>query len=200
IPKLKWRTSNNHVDCGVFAIIHMENYVGDAAKNWEFGLCEKSDEQLSMLQRMSPSRGYRRKKVTGQRGRQRKVTGQRGRQRKVTGGGGCRRKIGSRGGRRMKVVTKLVIIRKRYCNTVNCTIVGVIGATSSSLRSFSKLGEFGLSPLVHGISLKNTPDGILPNSQFPEDEYGGLKTRASYFEMIHNHVLPARPRMSKRSD
>nr|GEV57301.1 hypothetical protein [Tanacetum cinerariifolium] len=52
IPKLKWRTSNNHVDCGVFAMIHMENYVGDAAKNWEFGLCEESDEQLSMLQRM----------------------------------------------------------------------------------------------------------------------------------------------------
>nr|GEZ45980.1 hypothetical protein [Tanacetum cinerariifolium] len=52
IPKLKWRTSNNHVDCGVFAMIHMENYVGDAAKNWEFGLCEDSDEQLSMLQRM----------------------------------------------------------------------------------------------------------------------------------------------------
>ncbi|GKB05036.1 ulp1 protease family, C-terminal catalytic domain-containing protein [Tanacetum coccineum] len=52
IPKLKWRTSNNHVDCGVFAMIHMENYVGDAAKNWEFGLCEESDEQLSMLQRL----------------------------------------------------------------------------------------------------------------------------------------------------
>ncbi|GJV02157.1 ulp1 protease family, C-terminal catalytic domain-containing protein [Tanacetum coccineum] len=53
IPKLKWRTSNNHVDCGVFAMIHMENYVGDAPKNWEFGLCEESDEQLSMLQRLS---------------------------------------------------------------------------------------------------------------------------------------------------
>nr|GEZ16458.1 hypothetical protein [Tanacetum cinerariifolium] len=52
IPKLKWRTSNNHVDCSVFAIIHMENYVGDATKNWDFGLCEESDEQLSMLQRM----------------------------------------------------------------------------------------------------------------------------------------------------
>nr|GEY69281.1 ulp1 protease family, C-terminal catalytic domain-containing protein [Tanacetum cinerariifolium] len=52
IPKLKWRTSNNLVDCGVFAMIHMENYVGDAAKNWEFGLCEESDEQLLMLQRM----------------------------------------------------------------------------------------------------------------------------------------------------
>nr|GEZ12688.1 RNA-directed DNA polymerase, eukaryota, reverse transcriptase zinc-binding domain protein [Tanacetum cinerariifolium] len=56
-----------------------------------------------------PSRGYRRKKVTGRRGRRRKVTGRRGRRkkvtggggrrRKVTGGGGCRRKIGSRGGR-----------------------------------------------------------------------------------------------------
>nr|GEU32295.1 hypothetical protein [Tanacetum cinerariifolium] len=28
------------------------NYVGDAAKNWGSGLCEESDEQLSMLQRM----------------------------------------------------------------------------------------------------------------------------------------------------
>ena len=52
IPKLKWQTSNNHVDCGVFAMIHMENYFGDATKNWEFGLCEESDEQLSMLQRL----------------------------------------------------------------------------------------------------------------------------------------------------
>nr|GEU48854.1 ulp1 protease family, C-terminal catalytic domain-containing protein [Tanacetum cinerariifolium] len=26
ILMLKWRTSNNHVDCGVFAMIHMENY------------------------------------------------------------------------------------------------------------------------------------------------------------------------------
>nr|GFA18440.1 peptidase C48, SUMO/sentrin/Ubl1 [Tanacetum cinerariifolium] len=36
----------------VFAMIHMENYFGDAAKNWEFGLCEESDEQLSMLHRL----------------------------------------------------------------------------------------------------------------------------------------------------
>nr|GEY92342.1 ulp1 protease family, C-terminal catalytic domain-containing protein [Tanacetum cinerariifolium] len=33
-------------------MIHMKNYVGDAAKNWEFGLCEESDEKLLMLQRM----------------------------------------------------------------------------------------------------------------------------------------------------
>ncbi|GJY82941.1 hypothetical protein Tco_0496317 [Tanacetum coccineum] len=42
------------LDCGVFAMIHMENYVGDAAKNWEFGLCEESDEQLSMNNRDPP--------------------------------------------------------------------------------------------------------------------------------------------------
>nr|GFC45165.1 ulp1 protease family, C-terminal catalytic domain-containing protein [Tanacetum cinerariifolium] len=36
----------------VFAMIHMENYFGDAAKNWEFGLCKESDEQLSMLHRL----------------------------------------------------------------------------------------------------------------------------------------------------
>ncbi|GKB04078.1 hypothetical protein Tco_0832221 [Tanacetum coccineum] len=33
-------------------MIHMENYVGDVPKNWEFGLCEESDEQVSMLQRL----------------------------------------------------------------------------------------------------------------------------------------------------
>ncbi|GJW01805.1 hypothetical protein Tco_1557056 [Tanacetum coccineum] len=54
IPKLKLRTLNNHVDCGVFSIIHMENYVGDVAKNWEFGLCEESDEHLSMNLRDPP--------------------------------------------------------------------------------------------------------------------------------------------------
>ncbi|GKF01421.1 hypothetical protein Tco_0028344, partial [Tanacetum coccineum] len=32
--------------------IHMENYVGDAAKNWKFGLCEESDEQLLLLRRL----------------------------------------------------------------------------------------------------------------------------------------------------
>ncbi|GJY05641.1 peptidase C48, SUMO/sentrin/Ubl1 [Tanacetum coccineum] len=50
IPKLKWLTLNNLVDCGVFAMIHMENYVGDAPKNWEFGLCEESNEQVLVLQ------------------------------------------------------------------------------------------------------------------------------------------------------
>nr|GEZ80867.1 hypothetical protein [Tanacetum cinerariifolium] len=65
----------------------------------------QNNKQICFIYITSPSRGYRRKKVTGQRGRRRKrkLTGERGRRRKVTGGGGCRRKIGSRGGRRRKV-------------------------------------------------------------------------------------------------
>ncbi|GJW01807.1 hypothetical protein Tco_1557058 [Tanacetum coccineum] len=49
IPKLKWRTSNNHVDCGVFAMIHMENYVVMLQIYGEFVLCEESDETLSIF-------------------------------------------------------------------------------------------------------------------------------------------------------
>ncbi|PWA41151.1 hypothetical protein CTI12_AA556140 [Artemisia annua] len=48
----KWKTNNNHVDCGVFAMIHMESYVGETVKNWDVGLCQESDMQVSLLRRM----------------------------------------------------------------------------------------------------------------------------------------------------
>nr|GEX70705.1 hypothetical protein [Tanacetum cinerariifolium] len=66
----------------------------------------RNNKQICFIYITSPSRGYRRKKVTCGTGRLRKVTGQRGRRRKVTGGGGCRRKIGSRGGRRRKISSR----------------------------------------------------------------------------------------------
>ncbi|PWA41563.1 hypothetical protein CTI12_AA552840 [Artemisia annua] len=48
----KWKNNNNHVDCGVFAMIHMESYVGETVKNWDVGLCQKSYMQVSLLRRM----------------------------------------------------------------------------------------------------------------------------------------------------
>ncbi|GKB99499.1 hypothetical protein Tco_0985636 [Tanacetum coccineum] len=52
IPKLKWRTTTNHVDCGVFAMIHMESYIGEPAARWDVGLCTESEKQVSLLRRM----------------------------------------------------------------------------------------------------------------------------------------------------
>nr|GEX29565.1 reverse transcriptase domain-containing protein [Tanacetum cinerariifolium] len=52
IPKLKWSTTNNHVDCGVFTMLHLEHYFGKPVRQCDFGLCRESDEQVSMLRRM----------------------------------------------------------------------------------------------------------------------------------------------------
>ncbi|GJU08363.1 ulp1 protease family, C-terminal catalytic domain-containing protein [Tanacetum coccineum] len=52
IPKLKWSTTKNHVDCGVFLMIHMESYIGEPAARWNVGLCTESHTQDSLLRRM----------------------------------------------------------------------------------------------------------------------------------------------------
>nr|GEU98324.1 ulp1 protease family, C-terminal catalytic domain-containing protein [Tanacetum cinerariifolium] len=43
ITKLKWRTTTNHVDCGVYPMIHMESYIGEPAARWNIGLCTESE-------------------------------------------------------------------------------------------------------------------------------------------------------------
>ncbi|PWA23268.1 hypothetical protein CTI12_AA629150 [Artemisia annua] len=43
---------DNHVDCGVFAMIYMESYVGDSVSKWDVGLCPESEKQVSLLRRM----------------------------------------------------------------------------------------------------------------------------------------------------
>ncbi|GJR30771.1 ulp1 protease family, C-terminal catalytic domain-containing protein [Tanacetum coccineum] len=48
IPKLKWSTTKNHSDCGVFTMIHLEHYFGKPVGQWDIGLCEESDEQVSI--------------------------------------------------------------------------------------------------------------------------------------------------------
>ncbi|GJS02271.1 reverse transcriptase domain-containing protein [Tanacetum coccineum] len=52
IPKLKLSTTKNHVDCGVFLMIHMESYIGEPAASWNVGLCAESHTHDSLLRRM----------------------------------------------------------------------------------------------------------------------------------------------------
>nr|GEX36511.1 hypothetical protein [Tanacetum cinerariifolium] len=49
ISKLKWSTTKNHSDCGVFTMIHLEHYFGKPVGQWDFGLCKELDEQVLML-------------------------------------------------------------------------------------------------------------------------------------------------------
>ena len=44
---MKWRTKNNHVDCGVFLMLHMESYNG--LKDWDCGLCLESSNKKKQL-------------------------------------------------------------------------------------------------------------------------------------------------------
>ncbi|KAL8225645.1 hypothetical protein R6Q57_018202 [Mikania cordata] len=58
---MPWRTLNNSVDCGVFAMRHMETFKCTSVKEWKCGLTSESDEQqkqlndlrISILQRSS---------------------------------------------------------------------------------------------------------------------------------------------------
>nr|GMC49389.1 uncharacterized protein LOC109162486 [Ipomoea batatas] len=44
---MSWRDNNNKVDCGVFAMRHMETYMGKGTKGWECGLEKENKEQLN---------------------------------------------------------------------------------------------------------------------------------------------------------
>ncbi|KAL8256283.1 hypothetical protein R6Q59_031350 [Mikania micrantha] len=46
---MPWRTLNNSVDCGVFAMRHMETFKGTSVKEWKCGLTVESDEQQRQL-------------------------------------------------------------------------------------------------------------------------------------------------------
>ncbi|GJV39151.1 hypothetical protein Tco_1417591 [Tanacetum coccineum] len=110
ISKLKWQTAKNHVDYRVFVMLHMKSYIGDPIAKWDVGLCEESEEHVSLLRRMRfkistkillhkfnvhaeniiiydlPS--SRMEEVAGRGGRRKKVAGRGGRRKKVTGKGG----------------------------------------------------------------------------------------------------------------
>ncbi|KAL8214532.1 hypothetical protein R6Q57_003981 [Mikania cordata] len=42
--KMPWRTSHNHVDCGVFLMRHMETYQGNDEKEWDAGFALEEDK------------------------------------------------------------------------------------------------------------------------------------------------------------
>ncbi|PWA39607.1 hypothetical protein CTI12_AA570290 [Artemisia annua] len=45
LMKLKWGTKQNVIDCGVFIMMHMEPYGGEALKNWKFEFPKEGKEQ-----------------------------------------------------------------------------------------------------------------------------------------------------------
>ena len=50
--KVRWNTNNNHVDCGIFAMRHMECYMGQPDENWSCDLPIESGEQVVKLRRL----------------------------------------------------------------------------------------------------------------------------------------------------
>lgn len=52
IMKLKWGTKKNEVDCGVFLMMHMENYNGEPASKWNLGFPTEEEGQTMDLIKM----------------------------------------------------------------------------------------------------------------------------------------------------
>ncbi|PWA92967.1 hypothetical protein CTI12_AA068220 [Artemisia annua] len=49
MASLKWKTKNNFIDCGVFTILHMDNYTGEAPGKWDCCLVAESKEKSDQL-------------------------------------------------------------------------------------------------------------------------------------------------------
>ena len=48
--KLKWGTKQTVIDCGIFVMMHMEHYGGEALKNWNFEFPkEGKDQELEII-------------------------------------------------------------------------------------------------------------------------------------------------------
>nr|GEU38292.1 hypothetical protein [Tanacetum cinerariifolium] len=52
IPKLKWKTKEDFHDCGIFTMLHMENFNGGPALNLDCGLPVESQLHRDMLRRL----------------------------------------------------------------------------------------------------------------------------------------------------
>nr|KAJ0193984.1 hypothetical protein LSAT_V11C800443470 [Lactuca sativa] len=50
--EMSWRTVKNKVDCGVFAMIHMETYMGQPLSKWKPGLHKESAVQQTTLEKL----------------------------------------------------------------------------------------------------------------------------------------------------
>jgi len=44
--KIEWNKENNFVDCGVFAMCHMESYMGEAEVEWHTGIQTENQKNL----------------------------------------------------------------------------------------------------------------------------------------------------------
>ncbi|KAL3653260.1 hypothetical protein CASFOL_002941 [Castilleja foliolosa] len=47
--KMHWRDENNKVDCGVYAMRHMETYMGGSLKSWRCGLSKNNQRTMKYL-------------------------------------------------------------------------------------------------------------------------------------------------------
>lgn len=47
--KMPWRNETNKIDCGVFAMRHLETYKGDGLKNWKCGIKPNNLKQLRFM-------------------------------------------------------------------------------------------------------------------------------------------------------
>ncbi|KAL3638093.1 hypothetical protein CASFOL_017963 [Castilleja foliolosa] len=47
--KMHWRDENNRVDCGVYAMRHMETYMGGSLKSWRCGLSKNNPRTMKYL-------------------------------------------------------------------------------------------------------------------------------------------------------
>ena len=47
---MKWRIKQNHVDCAVFMMRHIETFMGESITKWECGLVEGGPEQKTQLE------------------------------------------------------------------------------------------------------------------------------------------------------
>jgi Ulp1 family protease len=43
--EMDWRTKNNHTDCGLFTMRHMEVYMGEEGKDWKAGFVKEEDKE-----------------------------------------------------------------------------------------------------------------------------------------------------------
>ena len=46
---MRWMTEDNNVDCGVFAMLHMEKYIGQAEGKWDCELPLESEQQKLLM-------------------------------------------------------------------------------------------------------------------------------------------------------
>nr|XP_017239153.1 PREDICTED: uncharacterized protein LOC108211942 isoform X3 [Daucus carota subsp. sativus] len=48
--QMKWRTTNNSIDCGIFAMRHMETYKGNGVRSWDSKFAPETQKQIQARQ------------------------------------------------------------------------------------------------------------------------------------------------------